>query len=187
MADLSSEEAIRESRPHEYGEIHTLRDERLAGSLDFEVQTVQGGNESLLDRFKKRGFPEVLLISFMSEWCSNCHYGAPELARIYDEWRERGFGLRVVVEYSDPLIWRKDFIEKHEIDLPYVIGELAEKNESKKAITAHHQIKSMMGDKRNWGVPLHILVVGGKLQVVYYVSGEFSHGALEDFLPRRLT
>tara|TARA_Y100000590_G_scaffold466157_1_gene640639 strand:- start:462 stop:1025 length:564 start_codon:yes stop_codon:yes gene_type:complete len=187
VADLSSEAVVRKFRPHEYGEIHTLQDESFAGSLDFEVQTVEGGNEFLLERFKERGFPEVLLISFMSEWCSNCHYGAPELARIYDSWRDKGFGLRVVVEYSDPLTWRKDFIEKHEIDLPYVIGELAEKNESKKANTAHYHIKSLMEDQRNWGIPLHILVVGGKLEEVYYVTGEFSPGALEDFLTRCLS
>ena len=46
MADLSSAAVVRESHPHEYDEIHTLEDRRLAGSLDFGIQTVEGNRTS---------------------------------------------------------------------------------------------------------------------------------------------
>ncbi len=186
MADLTSAEIAHESHPHEYGEIQTLRDESLGACLDFEVETVNSRNESLLSGLQKNGFPDVLLISFMSEWCPNCHYEAPLLNALYNAWRGRGFEALLVVEYSDRAAWEDRFVNSLGIALPTVFGQLSEKDEVRKPSTAHHRIRTMMDDSRNWGLPLHLLIVGGELGAIHYVTGEFHPGALEDFLARRL-
>ena len=39
-----------------------------------------------------------------------------------------------------------------------------------------------MRDQRKWGVPLHIIIVEGKLDEIHCVTGEFENLALEYFL-----
>lgn len=175
-------EILNESHPHEYREIQMLRDGHLADYLNFDVRTTEGENESLLNRFKERGFPEVLLISFMSEWCPNCHYEGFLLKDVYDSWKERGLEVLLVVEYSDRAKWENLFVKPLGINLPTVFGELSEKDEVRKLSTSHHRVRIMMGDERNWGVPLHLLIVRGKLGDIHYVTGEFQPGALEAFV-----
>lgn len=183
---MISAEIINESHSHEYGEIQMFRDGRLADYLDFGVRTVEEENESLLSRFEERGFPKVLLISFMSEWCPNCYYEGPLFKDVYDSWKERGLEVLLVVEYSDRAEWENRFVKPLGINLPTVFGELSEKDEVRKLSTSHHRIRTMMGDERNWGVPLHLLIVGGKLGDVHYVTGEFQPGALEAFVEMHL-
>lgn len=128
----------------------------------------------------------MLLISFMAVWCANCRYEAPLLSDIYKEWSGRGFDAVIVAEYSEAAVWEREFVQGLALQIPYVYGELDAKDESLKETTTHASIHRRMGDDRTWGVPLHILIVGGDLEGVYFVTGEFHPAALEDFLRRQL-
>ena len=88
----------------------------------------------------------------------------------------------MVGEYSDPIKLGYLFDKKLRIQLPYVFGEVLGKNEYKKLLTTHHQIKTLMREQRKWGVPLHIIIVEGKLDEIHCVTGEFENLALEYFL-----
>ena len=173
---------MKEHHPHEYSEIESFSDVPLAQELNFSVLTHSGGQKLLLGKYETEGFPKVLLISFMAEWCPNCHYETPVLNSIYNAWHSSGVDMIIVAEYSDPDVWEHRFMQKHGIHIPYVLGELNEKNESLRDNIAHTRIRKLMNDRRVWGVPLHILIVAGSLKEACFVTGEFKPGALEQFL-----
>jgi len=173
---------MKKNHPHEYAEIESSSNVPLAQELNFSVSTHSDGQKSLLGRYETEGFPKVLLISFMAEWCSNCHYEALILNGIYGAWHNSGFDMTIVVEYSDLDAWEDRFMRKHDIHIPYFFGELNEKNETLRDNIAHTRIRKLMNDQRIWGVPLHILIVSGNLKETYFVTGEFKPGALEQFL-----
>ena len=173
---------LKENHPHEYSEIESSSNMPLAQELNFSVSTHSGGQESLLGKYETEKFPKVLLISFMAEWCPNCHYEASMLNDIYGAWHNSGFDMTIVAEYSDLDAWENKFMRTHGINIPYFFGELNEKNETLRDNIAHTRIRKLMNDQRIWGVPLHILIVYGNLKEACFVTGEFIPGALEQFL-----
>ena len=182
MAYIGEKKKTPKHHPHEYADIRLYRNKKLTDSLNCRVQTILGDKILLLDQFLEIGFPKVLLISFMSEWCPNCHDEALAIDNIYNKFSAQDFEVIVVGEYSDPIKLGYLFDKKLRIQLPYVFGEVLGKNEEKKLLTTHHRIKTIVQDQRKWGVPLHIIIVEGKLDEIHCVTGEFENLALEYFL-----
>ncbi len=115
-----------------------------------------------MGKYETEGFPKVLLISFMAEWCPNCHYEAPILNGIYSAWHNSGFDMTIVAEYSGLDAWEDRFMRTHGINIPYFIGELNEKNETLRDNIAHTRIRK----------PLHPLFF-----LTFYLSHSYSEVA----------
>ncbi|MBF88704.1 MAG: hypothetical protein CMG75_03410 [Candidatus Marinimicrobia bacterium] len=186
MANLTKVQKIAEYHAHEYAEIQIYQNEQLTDLLNYRVQSIEGDNILLLNQFIARGFPRVLLISFFSEWCPNCQHEALVIDRINEKFVKEDFEVIVIVEYSDSKKWEDFITNKLDSQLTYFFGEMLEKNEKKRFLTNHHMIKTLVNDKRKWGVPLHFMIIGGRLNKVCCVKGEFEKLELETFLIKKL-
>ncbi len=182
MAYVEKKKKTPNNHPHEYADIRLYRNKKLTDSLNCRVQTITGDKIFLLDQFLETGFPKVLLLSFMSEWCPNCHYEALAIDKIYKKFSDQDFEVIVIGEYSDSIKLGNLFDKKLHVQIPYVFGEVWGKNWDKKLLTTHQRIKTMVQDQRKWGVPLHIIIVDGQLDEIHCVKGEFENLALEYFL-----
>lgn len=166
---------------HEFASIQSSDDPTLQLLLNFQVTVPDGGKEALLDRYEDEGYPEVLIVSFMADWCKNSVYQAPLLQETYERWGESGVQMAIVAEYSLAADFT-EFVKEHELSVPYYFGEVQGKLEDQRETTTHYLVRTLLGDDRGWGTPLHILILKGDRKTVYYVPGEFVEEELESFL-----
>ena len=94
MAYIGEKKKTPKNYSHEYADIRLYRNKKLTDSLNCRVQTILGDKILLLDQFLEIGFPKVLLISFMSEWCPNCHDEALAIDNIYNKFSDQDFEER---------------------------------------------------------------------------------------------
>ena len=74
-------------------EFLTLNKDVKVGSryVDFTEPNIQGANVSLSDFTGK-----IVLLEFWASWCVPCRQGNPELVKIYDEYKNKGFDILAV-------------------------------------------------------------------------------------------
>lgn len=168
---------------HEYKTIQWIQTDSLEiGGLHFLDQ-----RDSIVSLHEIVGkpIPEVLIVSFMAEWCKNCRYEAPHLEKIYKKYQPEGLNVLVVMEYSDPLK-SQAFINKFGLSMSIVTGDLTSKDESQRSGTQHHRLRSAINDPRAWGTPLHIIIEKGNFSKLGFVPGEFRPEELENYLEQAL-
>jgi thiol-disulfide isomerase/thioredoxin len=130
----------------------------------------------------------VVLFTWFAEWCENCRYEAPELARIEQRWAESGFAAVARSEYSHPDVVR-EFREEFDIEYPILLGSAnpdPENEDGVRIATEHYRLRKALGDTRKWGTPLSLLVVDGDIEAPYVVLGEAVPSVLEWFLEDHL-
>lgn len=76
---------------HEYSSIRSSEQDDVRDLLNFPVRSPEGEVMGILDPFETSGYPPVLLISFVAEWCEHCNYEAPFLSELYQTWGNRGW------------------------------------------------------------------------------------------------
>lgn len=69
---------------------------------DFTEQNISGKNISLSDYNGK-----VVLLEFWGTWCGPCREGNPELVKIYNDFKNKGFNILGVAADSDKDYWMK--------------------------------------------------------------------------------
>jgi hypothetical protein len=98
---------------------------------------------------------KIVLIHYFAAWCRNSNYDVVTINELYNKYRDRGFSVIGVCEYStkDEL---KKFIEKHKPAYPICIeGEGRKRDRSG---TTHFLYRQKINDDRLWGTPLNILL-----------------------------
>jgi peroxiredoxin len=70
--------------------------------VDFTEPNIEGKNVSLSDFNGK-----IVLLEFWGTWCGPCREGNPELAKIYNEYKNSGFEILGVASDSDKEFWIK--------------------------------------------------------------------------------
>ena len=86
---------------------------------DFTLQTLDGKTIRLSDL---RGQP--LLVNFWASWCGPCQREMPELLRIYEAHRSKGFVVLALNDTSqDSLPAVKEFVEEFQIPFPILLDK----------------------------------------------------------------
>lgn len=185
-----------EPHPHEYAPIEAVDlSQALAGEEEIlqhtrELQDFSGA--SLDGRpVDAQAFVEehpVVLFTYVAEWCENCRYEAPHLARLYWKYADRGFRIVARSEYSHPAVMR-EVAGMFGSPYPIIQGSLNPDPENEDAVrtTTHHfRLRKALGDPRKWGTPMNLLVVNGNVDRMHMVLGEFVPEELDQFLDERL-
>lgn len=191
---LASAGAAQEPHPHEYAPIETV-------DLGSGKSELKRAFEDVLDDFSgvtREGEPvelsrlleekRVVLLTYLAEWCANCRYEAPILAELYGRYRDRGFEIVARSEYShrDEV---ERFIREFGVEHPVILGSPnpdPDDEDAVRTVTTHYRFRKALDDERKWGTPLNILILGGDLDSIRVVTGEFEPGALEELLAREL-
>ena len=82
---------INMNKPHEYESIEWINFDQSI----IELTILPGINESLNDQKAK-----INIISYLAEWCPNCHYEAVTLRNIYEEFYKYDFEIILVMNYA---------------------------------------------------------------------------------------
>ena len=185
-----------EPHPHEYAPIEAVNlEQELSDEPEILEQTQaleDFSGVSLDDRVvDARALVEehpVVLFTYVAEWCANCRYEAPHLARLYWKYADRGFRIVARSEYSHPDVM-KEVAGQFGSPYPIIQGSLNPDPENEDAVrtTTHHfALRKALDDPRKWGTPMNILVVDGDLEQVHMVMGEFVPEELDTFLDQNL-
>jgi len=91
---------------------------------DFTQPNVNGQNMSLSDFSGK-----IILLDFWGSWCSPCRQEHPELIKLYNEYKDKGFEIFAVAAETDKKLW-KEAMENDKITWPNVSELKGDKNKA---------------------------------------------------------
>ncbi len=170
-------------KPHEYAPVQWIELASLT-KLGVDLTKLKGrdliGNEIELVNVYDEEL-KVLILSFYAEWCTNCHYEATPLKKLYSSHKSNGLNMVMVMNYSTKEK-SLSFVNKYGLDMPLALGELDEKNERKRNNTQFHQFRKKLGDERAWGTPFHIIIEKDKPEKVGIVMGELIGKEIKNYL-----
>lgn len=185
-----------EPHPHEYAPIEqvSLQDrladepEILERATELEDFTGTSLDDRRVDARRLVEEHPVVLFTYVAEWCENCRYEAPHLARLYWKYADRGFRIVARSEYSHPQVM-KEVAGMYGSPYPIIAGSPNPDPENEDAVrttTHHYRLRKALDDPRKWGTPMNILVVDGDVEQVHMVMGEFVPEELDAFLDENL-
>ncbi len=130
---------------------------------------------------------KILLLSYTAEWCKNCNYEAPYLGELYEKYHSRGLEIVTRTEYSE-VDKVRDFIAKHDMKYPVIIGSVVayDERETIRMETFQYLLRKTLGDTRKWGTPFNIIIVDGDVENPYVVVGEMKSDQVNDLIEQTL-
>lgn len=155
---------------------------------DFNFPTLSGESIRLSEALSGR---KLVLLHYFAAWCHNSNYDVVTINELYDKYRDQGFIVIGVCEYSTKGELKK-FIEKHKPSYPVCYeGEGRKKDRTG---TTHYLYRKKVEDTRLWGTPLNILlnaddvVKEGEIVVrrVRVAPGELVKTEVEELIRERL-
>ena len=163
-------------QPHEYKNIEWIN----SNQLSIDISLLPGINESLNDRKAK-----INMVSYLAEWCPNCHYEAITLKNIYNEFYKHDLEMILVMNYSS-IYKSKKFAERYELKMRMILGELNKKNKKNVNEIAFTKFRNDSSDSRIWGTPFHIIIIQGEMNKIGIVKGEFIYKEIRELLSDHL-
>ena len=106
-------------KPHEFHHIEWIK----ISKSDRILNSLIGIQDSL-----ERKNTKINIISYLAEWCPNCHYEALTLRDLYQEYSRFNIRMTLVMNYSDKNK-SMNFIELYGLKMNILYGELDEKKE----------------------------------------------------------
>lgn len=97
----------------------------------FELQGLSGESFSLADL---NGKPA--LINFWASWCGPCRKEAPELVRLYEQYKDQIAFYAINMTADDSIAGAKAFVEEFKLPFPILMDENG-------AVTAQYRVKSI--------------------------------------------
>ena len=179
-------------RPHEYSSLKWIdvNSEKIEGKLirkilpDFKILNFKKSDYSP-ERINNIS-DEIILYSFFSEWCLNCHYDADTLKKLFSIYNKKGLMMVLTMDYSHRNLSTL-FIKEYGLNIPFTFGELDEKNEQKRNTTQFYQLRKTLDDEREWGTPFHILMKNASKNIVGIIMGEIIESELIPYLNEALS
>ena len=131
---------------------------------------------------------KILLLSYTAEWCKNCNYEAPYLRKLYKQYHDRGLEIVARMEYSE-VNKVMDFIQKHGIQYPVIIGSVVpyDDRETIRMETFQYLIRNTLNDTRKYGTPFNIIIVDGDIENPYIVIGEMKSDQINKLIEDTLS
>ena len=181
---LSVATAAQDERGHYYVPLREVEME----IKDFNFSTLDGKTIRLSDAVKGQ---KLVLIHYFAAWCHNSNFDVVTMKELYEKYKDRGFLVIGVCEYSRPEELR-EFIEKHKPTYPICMegdGRLKDRTG-----TTHYFYRNQLDDNRHWGTPLNVLITAEDVQKKSDVvakrarvaAGEVIKSEFEELIQERL-
>jgi peroxiredoxin len=139
---------------HQYASLR----EAEAEVKDFTFTTLDDGRVNLREAARGK---RLVLIHYFASWCHNSNFDVATMTELYDKYRDRGFLVIGVCEYSSRNELR-GFIKKHNPTYPICLENDGKKKD--RVGTTHYAYRSKAGDDRLWGTPFNILIADSDIQ-----------------------
>ena len=99
---------------------HSLNFQRMLNSIrpEFEIQKIDG-TEFKISTLKGK----IVLVDFWASWCGPCRKSNPEIVKLYQKFKNKGFEIVSISLDTDENQW-KNAIESDKLDWPNHLSEL---------------------------------------------------------------
>ncbi|HKQ07406.1 MAG TPA: redoxin family protein [Blastocatellia bacterium] len=163
--------------------------ERKLEVADFTLKTTDGRAFNLREYAQDK---PLVIVAYVAGWCPNSNRNGHILKRLYDKYHQRGLGVVVVMEYSDP---GEISIHINRIGIDYpVVVETSRQGQRKDS--QHYKYRRQADDRRKWGTPFYVLIDSRDIERaaaspvlarrVWTVSGEIVESEAEAFIENHL-
>jgi len=133
---------------------------------------------------------KLVMVVYFAPWCPNWRNEAPVAARLYEKYKDQGFGVIGVSEYATRDAVTAFFVPA---GAPYPVVSESELREDRDK-TAHYGYRQLTGDARKWGSPWNIflepatLTKSGELltEKAWVVNGELIEADVDKFIADHL-
>ena len=133
---------------------------------------------------------KLVMVVYFSAWCPNWRNEAPVAQRLFEKYKDKGFGVVGVSEYDTLENTRKD-LEKKNITFPVVYESVSTQDREK---TLHYGYRKEAGDTRKWGSPWNVFITPAKMKregdtlvkKAFVVNGELIEAEVEKFVRENL-
>jgi peroxiredoxin len=68
---------------------------------------------------------QVIMLEFFQTWCPDCQKVAPEIERIYEQYRKKGFTVVGISHDKEGAKVIEPYVRKYRLTYPVVIGDLS--------------------------------------------------------------
>jgi thiol-disulfide isomerase/thioredoxin len=133
---------------------------------------------------------KLVMVVYFASWCPNWRNEAPVAARLYEKYKDQGFAVIGVSEYS-----ARDAVNTYfgPTGAPYAVVSESESREDRDK-TAHYGYRQSTGDTRKWGSPWNIFLDPAALaktgdvltEKAWVVNGELIEADVDKFIADRL-
>lgn len=154
---------------------------------DFAFPTLDGQTIHL--RTASQG-KRLVLVHYFAAWCHNSKYDVVTINRLYEQYKDQGFEVIGVCEYSSAQELR-DFVEQHKPAYPICL-----EGDEKTARTAstHYDYRRKAKDDRKYGTPFNVMIRAANIEakgetfakLVYTAAGELIQEEAEKFIKQEL-
>jgi thiol-disulfide isomerase/thioredoxin len=133
---------------------------------------------------------KLTMVVYWAPWCHNWRHDEPMVLRLYEKYKDKGFGVIGVGEY-DTVDSMKSFLEQYKITFPAVYES---QDRSQRDKTPHYGYRQSTGDTRNWGSPYFIFLVPSSMEKkgdlltkkTFVINGEMIEAEGEAFIRKHL-
>ncbi len=168
---------------HEYADLT----EKKINYKDWTYKDVFTDKEVNLREFAKD--KKLVMIFYFAPWCHSSNYQMPITQKLYDKYKDQGFGVIGVSLYAEIYKTRKRLRDK-KVNFPVVV-ETTSKFRKK---TPHYKYRKKTGDDRKWGTPYNVFLIPNELKKkgdtltkkTVVVNGEIREAEAEKFIREKL-
>ena len=133
---------------------------------------------------------KLVMVVYFAPWCPNWRNEGPVAARLYEKYKDQGFGVIGVSEYAS-----RDDVTKYfgPEGAPYPVVSESETREDRDK-TPHYAYRQLTGDPRKWGSPWNIFLEPATLaktgdvltEKAWVVNGELIEADVDKFIADKL-
>ena len=133
---------------------------------------------------------KLVMVVYFAPWCPNWRNEAPVAARLYEKYKDQGFGVIGVSEYGT-----RDTVSAFfaPTGAPYPVVSESEVREDREK-TPHFGYRQLTGDTRRWGSPWNIFLEPATLaktgdvltEKAWVVNGELIEADVDKFIADHL-
>ena len=128
---------------------------------------------------------KIKILSYMSEWCPDCINQISSLNKLNNDYKKYDLKMMIVMDYSKKRDSEK-FIKNNNISIPFLFGELFEKDELLRLKTNFYKFRNNINDNRKWGVPFHFLLCDSNVSRIGIIKGEFKDEEIRNYILKNL-
>jgi peroxiredoxin len=182
--------SVSQSQTHQH-EWTTIEEVRISGQDDAFRSTIHSlkypvlGKNDTLSVHEFVQAEKLTLLWYFAAWCWNCNQEISNLNKMHQQFNEQGFQILGIGLYS-PLEDLETFRRENDVNFPIVVGPSQVKELDTRDLTAHYELRQMVGDQRTWGTPFNIFIRNDDQVTIYAAPGEIREPALRKFIRSRL-
>lgn len=132
---------------------------------------------------------KLVMVFYFAPWCHSSNYQLPITQKLYEKYKDQGFGVIGVSLYAE-IYKTREKLASENVTFPVVIETTSKfRKESQ-----HYKYRTKTGDDRKWGTPYNVFLIPAELKTkgdtltkkTIVVNGEIREEEAEKYIREQL-